>query len=210
MPSIQELINGYRRFYGQYFLDKKNPVYKSLIRGQSPSTLFIGCSDSRVDPAILTDANPGDIFVIRNIANLVPKYEPEWSTCHGVSAAIEFAVQILNVSDIVVMGHSCCGGIRSLIDNDFKKNSFIAGWIDIASPVKTAIPDIMKKGECKYSLSEQLAIKLSLKNLLTFPYVSSRVETGTVKLHGWYFSINTGELKIYSQEEDVFEPVRGV
>lgn len=208
MDTIQELLNGYRRFYKRYFLSENDSLYRLLADGQSPTILFIGCSDSRVDPAILTEAGPGDIFVIRNVANLVPEYQPEWSTYHGVSAAIEFAVCGLNVRNVIVMGHTDCGGVKSLLDSDHNKtDNFIDTWLSIASSVKEEVSTLNTKGQCKYSAAEQLIIKLSLRNLLTFPHIRSRVKAGALKLHGWHFSVRTGELKVYDHLKDVFHTV---
>ena len=120
MAEVKKLIEGYKNFYKQYFVTNKNHIFENLETSQTPKTLIISCCDSRVDPAILTQADPGDIFVVRNVANIVPQYEPNWDSNHGTSAAIEFAVNYLKVKHIVVMGHTNCGGIKALVNHDFE------------------------------------------------------------------------------------------
>ena len=207
MAEVKKLIEGYKKFYHDNFILKKNDLFKEVQTSQYPKTLIIACSDSRVDPAILTNAEIGDIFVVRNVANLVPPYQPKWDSNHGTSAAIEFAVNHLKVKHIVVLGHSNCGGIKALADNDIDMNkqfSFITDWIKLAEDIKSKIPENV---EDKYTFCEQEGIKLSLKNLMTFPWVKEKVDNGNLKLHGWYFSLKDASLSTLNKDSEVFEKI---
>lgn len=188
MAEITKLLKGYREFYQQHFVDDTS-LFEQLRSGQSPKTLIITCSDSRVSPLTITAANPGDVFVIRNVANLVPPYQPKPDSLHGVSAALEFGVCHLQVEHIVVMGHSGCGGIQALREGigapEGQDFSFIAPWVNIAA----GACHTHSQSEC-----EQEAIKISLRNLITFPWIASRIAQGKLKLHGWYFRIEDGKL----------------
>lgn len=209
MAEVKKLIEGYREFYKKYFASG-DTLYKDLQKGQSPKTLIIACSDSRVDPSIVTNAEPGDIFVIRNVANLVPPYQVDETGLHGVSSALEYAVLVLKVEHIVIMGHSNCGGIRSLVNNDaIRDTDFIWQWMDVLQPAKENV--IMKyPGACEDDLCcmcEKESILHSLDNLLTFPWVKSKVESGDLKLHGWYFSLDDGSLMGYNPQTNKFENI---
>jgi carbonic anhydrase len=208
VAKVEKLISGYRKFYRDNFIHQKNDIFKHIKTSQKPKTLVISCSDSRVDPAILTNAEVGDIFVIRNVANLVPVYEPKWDSNHGTSAAIEFAVNNLRVEHIVVLGHSNCGGIKALVNNDADVNkefSFVTGWVNIAKEVK-------EKVSChthdKYTYCEQESIKLSLNNLMTFPWLKERVDSGHLDLQGWYFSIDDASLSVLDQKTGIFKKIK--
>jgi len=200
MVKINSLIDGYKRFHKKFFIDD-NKTYKELFEnGQSPKTLVISCSDSRADPSIILDTDPGDIFVIRNIANLVPPYEEDDTTCHGTSAAIEYAVNYLKVENIIVLGHSQCGGIDAMVNETVDENknfSFIDKWVQIAkkakenAQLKTLGPD--QNIAC---LCEKEAIKLSLANLESFPFIKNKMKKNEISLHGWYFSLEDGSIEI--------------
>lgn len=190
MP-IDRLIAGFKSFRETYY-EKQPDFYRSLVeKGQKPDVMVIACSDSRVNPSIIAKAEPGELFIVRNVANLVPPYEPD-SHYHGTSAAIEFAVRDLNVEHIIVLGHSHCGGIRCLCEGheDAKNREFIDGWMSIVEQAR----DDSLKGEAQLRNVEREAVKLSLDNLLTFPWVKRRVENGRLKLHGWLFDLEAGEL----------------
>lgn len=189
MNEITKLLAGYERFYERNFAQGSSDRYQQLSRGQSPKTLIITCSDSRVSPLTITGSDAGDIFVVRNVANLVPPYQPDPDSLHGVSAALEYGVCHLNVEHIIVMGHSGCGGIQALREGisipKGQEFSFIAPWVKIAE----TIHDCTSQTE-----SEKAAIAVSLRNLETFPWIRSRVEQNTLHLHGWYFRIEDGQL----------------
>jgi carbonic anhydrase len=207
MENVESFISGFKRFQ-ENWLGSDKTLFNSLRKGQSPKAMLIGCSDSRVDPAILTDCAPGELFVVRNVANLVPPCEPDAGR-HGVSAALEYAVCHLQVEHIIVMGHSQCGGIKGLVDGicNCTEDSFIGSWVSIAHPAKRQVleefPDISP--EIQYYACEKAAIMLSLENLMTFPWVRQRVEDGSLSLHGWYFDLQAGTLAGVSPLSGKFE-----
>ena len=192
MVSIKTLLNGHNQFHQKYF-ELEPLTFKKLVKdGQSPKTLVIACSDSRVDPSILFNSEPGDIFVIRNVANLVPPFEDDTSTCHGTSAAIEYAVKYLKVENIIILGHSHCGGIKALIKDDGNDHTFIDNWLYIAEDAKNKTLESNENFEDCCTTCEKMAIKTSLKNLRSFPFVEKEINAGNLELHGWYFSLETG------------------
>jgi carbonic anhydrase len=208
MTEINELVQGFQRFRVKSFEPNRELFNRLAMQGQTPRTLLIGCSDSRVDPAILTDSAPGDMFVVRNVANLVPPYETT-GRYHGTSAALEFAVCNLNVSNIIVLGHSRCGGIRALLEGygrNEEGEGFIAPWVQIAAPARDEVlrrwPDA--SSEFKQRACERAGIRTSLMNLMTFPFIRQRVEDGRVKLYGWYYDLENGELMQYDPDKDRF------
>ncbi len=209
MAEIQSLLEGYKAFYKEYFASG-HALYEELAqKGQSPKTAIIACSDSRVDPSIVTQANPGDIFVIRNVANLVPSFQPGQEGMHGVSAALEFAVCFLEVQHVVVLGHSHCSGIDALLHSkrvSENQTSFISSWVHIAAEAKEKA--LQKEGEEDVSvLCGQEAVLVSLANLLTFPWIRERVEQQNLQIHGWYFFIEDGLLQQYNPISEQFEAV---
>lgn len=209
MKDIEHFINGFRVFQKDYF-GPDSDHFEPLKKGQNPSTMFIGCSDSRVDPAILTNSAPGDLFMVRNVANLVPPYQMD-DALHGVSAALEFAVCHLEVEHLIIMGHSSCGGIKALMDGTCgcKGGGFISHWMSIAAPAKEQVMANLanKDPKLQQRATEQAAILLSMENLHTFPFIEERIRQGKLSLHGWYFDIEQGQLLQYQPEQGVFEPV---
>jgi carbonic anhydrase len=208
MTSPEQLIQGFRRFREQHFT-RDDALYRQLVaRGQTPGIMVVACCDARVDPAIVLDCAPGDLFVIRNVANLVPPSESR-AGHHGTSAALEFGVCNLGVQHIIVLGHARCGGIRTLLESGGTANpdSFIDDWMHLAEKARAEVerdmPDALQ--EDKALACEQRAILISLHNLKTFPWVRERVENGTLALHGWYFDIQHGQLLQYSAAAGVFE-----
>lgn len=207
MDEINKLIEGFARFRAKYFENRPELFDQLSRKGQSPRVMVVACCDSRVDPAIITDSDPGDLFVVRNVANLVPPCEMGGGY-HGTSAALEFAVRALEVKHIVVLGHSQCGGIQSLLQGiKAPQGDFIIPWMAIAEEARqktnllyTDASDITRQRAC-----EQAAIQVSLRNLSTFPWVRERVAQGALHLHGWYFDIDRGELLCYSADTDHFE-----
>jgi len=207
MSNIDQFIAGYQRFHENYFVGDE-PLFGSLSQGQNPDTLVIACSDSRVDPAIVMDAKPGDLFVVRNVANLVPPYE-KGGGYHGVSAALEFGVTGLNVRHIMVMGHRQCGGIKALAHGvpEGIDGEFIRPWVSIAEPALKQVHQRHPNATpAEVACACELAgIIVSLENLMTFPFIKSRVEAGTLTLHGWYFDIETGVMSAYDPETLSFQ-----
>lgn len=199
-----DLIKGYKKFYHKYFV-LKPAIYKELsTEGQRPHTLVIACSDSRIDPAIVTKAAPGEIFVVRNVAALVPEYTNDESH-HGTGAAIEFSVCGLGVNHIVVLGHSQCGGIKALVDEEIG-NQFpmVQRWVSFLKPLIDAEKSKPMKKDVDFRC-EQASIKASLENLMSYPFVAERVEKGQLTLHGWHLDIETGELYDYKAKKGKFE-----
>ncbi len=198
MEPIDNLIEGYRRFRRRYFHEEPELFASLVSQGQSPAVAVVACCDSRVDPAIIMDCEPGDLFTIRNVANLVPPYEPD-GMYHGTSAALEFAVRVLGVGHIIVLGHAQCGGINALLEGETAgatQGEFVSSWMRIAAkarddalnnPIFTSID--MRRRHC-----EQAAVQVSMINLMSFPWVRERVEHKKLRLHGWYFDIGSGEL----------------
>ncbi len=205
MEDIEKFVQGFSRFQQQYFSDE-HTLYDALRAGQRPTTLLIGCCDSRVDPMLLTGSDPGDMFVVRNIANLVPRCTPDAPP--GVSSAIEFAICNLEVARVIVLGHARCGGIRALLapQQQERETDFVERWMRIAAPVRDSVlRDLAhKSSEEQHTACEQASILQSLDNLLTYPWLKRRVEQGLLKLHGWYFDIDRGALMAYSARQQQF------
>ncbi|MFW5426175.1 MAG: carbonic anhydrase [Methylophagaceae bacterium] len=209
MARTQKLIDGFKRFQEQYFGDDRR-LYDSMISGQPAKTMMIACCDSRVDPAIVTDCDPGDLFIVRNVANLVPPSDND-GRHHGTSAALEFAVNGLEVESIIIMGHANCGGIKALWQDkgDEVKSQFLHHWVSIAKPAKEWVINKLSTSsqEDKIKACEQRAILESLANLMTFNCIREKVEQGTLSLHGWYFDIPTGQLLYFNSQTGAFESV---
>lgn len=204
----QRLTDGYRAFLDERFSREKGRYESLAEKGQSPETLIIGCCDSRVSPEVIFDASPGELFVVRNVANLVPPYETG-GDYHGTSAALEFAVQALRVKHIVVMGHARCGGIRAFADDTapLSPGDFIGRWMNLIAPAGERIGP---RGDMDFSdyltKLELAAIENSIANLMTFPCVRILVERRKLQLHGAYFGVATGVLMIRNPETGAFEP----
>jgi carbonic anhydrase len=199
--ALVRLMAGFRRFREKYFLldDTDTSFYHRLaVSGQSPKTLLIGCSDSRVDPAILTGAHPGDLFVIRNVANLIPPCEPIASVgFHGTSSAMEFAVVNLKVENIIILGHRQCGGIRALMQPNMKPtDSFIGQWMNIAKGARERVfsdhPTADFETQCRFA--EMESIKISYRNLHTFPFIVDAIRDRQMNVIGVYFDLEQGQL----------------
>lgn len=209
--TFKRLINGFRDFQNEYFKSDSDLFEKLVNDGQSPEALVIACSDSRIDPAILTRSEPGDIFSVRNVAAMVPPYTAD-TRYHGTSSAIEYAVKALKVKYIIVMGHQHCGGIRALAqspDTEEDEDSFIQQWISIGRRARKAVHSILEDSSEDEQLRalEQSSILVSLNNLLSFPWVREAVEAGHLHLHGWYFDMTHGKLLGYNPETMHFEDI---
>ena len=183
-------------------------MYRNLVeQGQTPKLLIVGCCDSRVDPALIFDCAPGDLFVIRNVANLVPPAEGR-AGHHGTTAALEYGVRNLGVEHIIVLGHAHCGGIQTLMQTGGITNpdSFIDDWMKLAEEARISVmtDHADATGEQRQRVCEQRAILVSLQNLQTFSWIAQRVEQGTLTLHGWYFDIQQGQLLGYDTTTRAF------
>lgn len=205
----RELIAGYRAF-ATHRLPTEQSRYRELSeRGQSPETMVIGCCDSRVSPEVIFDAGPGELFVVRNVANLVPPYAPD-GEAHGVSAALEFAVQVLRVKNIVVLGHAQCGGIKALVQDPepLSPGDFIGKWMSILSPALETTKHHHHEDDHDFiSRVEQQAVLTSLENLMTFPCVRILAERGKLQLHGAYFGVAKGSLSVLDKTTGEFAKV---
>jgi len=203
MAYFSDLLTGYQRFRAESWA-RERARWADLKRGQSPRVMVIACSDSRVDPAQLFDTSPGEIFVLRNVANLVPPYETDGSR-HGVSAALEFAVTQLGVAEIVVMGHGSCGGVHAALTERFDgkapgEGGFIAHWIDLLDEARERIVAAHGTGPDALHAMELETVRVSLANLRTFPFIPEREAAGTLTLHGAYFSIADGALHVMDED----------
>ena len=194
---MQRLLDGYRRYRNSTAWSQQSSIFRDLAAtGQSPKYMVVACCDSRVQPDVLFDVDPGEMFVVRNVANLVPPYAPD-SDNHGTSAALEFAVRVLKVEHIVIMGHSLCGGIDALLrDPEGGRTDFIGPWMAIAATARMrALAEKPHSHAEARSLCEHESIRVSLENLMTFPWVRERVEAGLLQLHGLLFDVETGDLE---------------
>jgi carbonic anhydrase len=207
MQFPQRLIDGYHAFIDDRLPLERSRFEKLAQSGQQPEVMVIGCCDSRVSPEVIFDAHPGELFVLRNVANLVPPYSPTGFT-HGVSAAIEFAVMGLKVKYIIVMGHSLCGGIRAFVEHQKQPaaRDFIDKWMSLIAPAAQALENNGDRSAFLTRL-EQASVIATLDNLKTFPWVRERVETKQLQLIGAYFDVATGALSAYRPGDGSFEPV---
>lgn len=210
MSDIPSFLAGFQRFREKY-IEGELSLFSRLRQGQNPRTLVISCCDSRVDPVMLTGADPGDIFVVRNVGNLVPPYR-NGAEMPGIRADIEFAVKGLNVEQLIILGHRSCGAIQALMNGEGiteHQFEFIGTWVAIARPARERVlrelPD--RPPEEQLRACEQYAIEHSLENLMTFPWIRERVERGALTLHGWYFDMDSGELLGFSPELRAFAPL---
>ena len=219
-PLILRLSSGFRRFQHRWY-HPEEPLFQELRSGQKPLALVIACSDSRVDPVLLTDSRPGDLFILRNVANLVHPYVPGGGAL-SQNAALEYAVKHLKVQDIIVMGHACCGGIKALVSArarilageflpEAEEDEFIGPWVSVAvRALEEAEKELAGTSLAdKARACELWSVRLSLANLLTFPWVKEAVDEGRLVLHGWYFDLQSGELLEFDPKEQAFRPLVG-
>jgi carbonic anhydrase len=212
MADFKALIDGYRRFRETGW-QRERERWSDLAEGQSPKVMVIACSDSRVDPAQIFDANPGEMFVVRNVANLVPPCESRAGGRHGVSAALEFAVTQLEVGEIIVLGHELCGGCAAALTGRFDRAAhgeghFIADWIELLGEAREKVlaGQLGSLEEDTFRAMELEGVKVSLGNLRSFPWVAEREEEGRLTLHGAYFSIAEGVLHLLDEAAGTFRP----
>ena len=210
MKTFEQMLGGYRNFRaGDWHQERER--WAELAEGQSPQVMVISCSDSRVDPAQILDVAPGEIFVVRNVAALVPPFETTPGR-HGVSAAVEFAVQFLKVKEILVMGHGLCGGCKAALTQDLRgseigEGGFVAHWVDMLDEAREPIAaELGTDGRDAELAMELEAVKVSLANLMTFPYVADKVASGELSLHGGHFAISDGILRVLDKDSGEFKP----
>lgn len=210
-PSLDHLIAGYRRFRTSTW-EPNRQRWAPLRDGQQPQVMVIACSDSRVDPAQVFDVDPGEIFVVRNVAAMVPPFETTPGH-HGVSAALEFAVQVLQVQEIVVMGHGMCGGCKAALTQEMRgtepgEGGFIADWIALLDEAREPVAaQYGTTGRVAERAMEQAGVKVSLANLRSFPCIRRKEREGTLKLRGAFFAISDGVLHLLDEAEGHFHPV---
>jgi len=205
----KNLLDGYRTFRTQRLPTEQTRYRELSVRGQSPEVMVIGCCDSRVSPEVIFDAGPGELFVMRNVANLVPVYQPD-SGAHGVSAALEYAVNALRIRHVVVLGHAQCGGIRAFIDKMYPLSSgdFIGKWMAMFIKPGEIVEQRAHETMQDFTVRiEKAAVFRSLENLMTFPFVRSNVESGTLQLHGAYFGVAEGSLFVLDKVAKEFRSV---
>lgn len=199
---MKELLDGYRRYRTDRW-PQLRALYQKLARGQKPRALVLTCSDSRVDPATIFDADPGELFVVRNVANLAPPYE-QGGGYHGTSAAIEFAVTGLEVPIVLVLGHAQCGGVAAALSRPAQPTTFLDHWVGLLEPAKARIPHDHSDAQ---TALEYESIKVSLENLRTFPFVAERVAAGTLTLYGARYGIADGGLEVLNNDTGAFTPI---
>ena len=196
--SVDRFLEGYRQFRDGYFRENEDFIHDLMAKGQKPKAVMIACSDSRIDPSLKFGVSPGDMFIIRNVASLVPPFETG-GKYHGTSAALEFAVRGLEVEHVIVMGHARCGGIHALM-NKPNAGDFVAAWMDIASAARETALAQKLAPEAAQHLCEQEAVKVSLANLMTFPWIRERADAGLLTIHGWYFDLGNGTLYVLNKD----------
>jgi carbonic anhydrase len=196
---MDRLLAGYRRFRSEIW-PAERARYEALAKqGQRPESLVVACSDSRVDPQTVFGAVPGELFVVRNVAGLVPTYEPD-AGYHGTSAALEYGVRVLKVARIVVLGHAQCGGVRAMVEGAPDAPDFVEPWMAMASRTLREAPKLAHPGDI-LSHCETEVLRLSLANLTTFPWIANAVAAGRLALHGFQFDIHTGQLTALEGKE---------
>jgi carbonic anhydrase len=211
MSSFTDMIEGYRRFRADAWVSQRER-WDELSTGQSPKVMVIACSDSRVDPAQIFDTNPGEIFVVRNVAALVPPFETT-PGLHGVSAALEFAVQVLKVEEVVVMGHGLCGGCKAALTQELRgaapgNGGFVANWISMLDDAREKVAAVhgSDHGRDAQRAMENEAVKVSIANLRTFPCIQEKEAAGELKLIGSRFAIADGVLHLLDEATGEFSP----
>ena len=209
MPFPQRLVEGYREFADGRLRHEQGRYRELADAGQSPEVMVIGCCDSRVSPEVIFDARPGELFVVRNVANIVPPYEPD-GHAHGVSAALEFGVAALKVKHIVVLGHARCGGVKAFAENaePLSPGDFIGNWMRLMAPAAEKAGPQDKLSCADYiTRLEQANVANSLDNLKTFPRLRELIASGRIAIRGAYFGVATGDLLLRDESTGAFVPV---
>ena len=198
--SFLKLTEGYQQFRDKYATGDNSVMRFLSQNGQQPQAMVVSCCDSRVDPALILQCDPGDLFVVRNVANIVPPYEKDDSH-HGTSAALEFGICFLKVKHLILLGHSQCGGIQALLSEEaLSQDDFISNWVSLIKKGKKSPQDVDEFAQ--YALND------SYRNCLSFPWIKQRVENGTLAVHLWFFDIKKGELLVYSEETKKYHPLQ--
>ena len=203
MRKFHDLIEGYYRFRGNEWIEERES-WSKLAEGQAPKVMVIACSDSRVDPATIFGTVPGEVFVVRNVANLVPPFDPSGGL-HGVSAAVEFAVTVLKVDEILVLGHGQCGGVKASLSGALRdakpgEGGFVAEWIKLLDEAREKVIAEHGDGPEGQTALEREGVKVSIENLKTFPFVQARLDDNSLKIHGAVFAIKDGKLNVLQDD----------
>jgi carbonic anhydrase len=213
MIKKSSLLNGNEMFKKSYFKKNEKELLDLVHNGQHPKALFIGCADSRVIPNLITQTNPGELFVLRNVGNLVAPYKPD-EDYHSTAAGIEYAVTALEVSEIIICGHTHCGAIASLFKEiDEKPFVHTKKWLTLGNKAKSLALLALGKNADKEELlrlTEKLSVISQIENLLTYPYVKEQVDAGTLHLHGWMYDIENGDIEYYDPDEHEFKSLSDV
>ena len=197
--SLQKILKGYQLFRKKYTLGDQSIMYQLSHYGQKPEIMVVACCDSRVDPALILQCNPGDLFVVRNVANIVPHYEKD-EAHHGTSAALEFGVCFLEVKHLILLGHSQCGGIHGLLkEGHLQSNDFITKWVSLIKSEDHLALDVDDYA--------QIALQKSYQNCMTFPWIKEKVLQEKMIIHLWFFDIKTGHIYNYSDAEKGYRPL---
>lgn len=209
---MKELFEGALKFQEEDFLNHKS-LYENLSQKQNPHTLFISCVDSRVVPNLITNTLPGDLFVIRNVGNIVPPYMDNAKMRSGylaTTSAIEYALSILKIKNIIVCGHSNCGACSAVFEDKKSLDStpYVQKWIELLEPVKERVVALKPESHSKQIwLSEQINVEYQLENLMTYPFVEEKFDAGELRIYGWYYIIETGEILNYNMIKREFRPI---
>lgn len=200
MPGdFRKILEGHQAFRAQYAAGQSSAMRVLSQEGQRPAIMMVACCDSRVDPAVILQCDPGELFVVRNVANIVPPYQPDGGY-HGTSAALEFGIRFLNVEHLILLGHSQCGGIQALLnEKNMPQNDFISPWVSIL--------DIEAHREHDVDACAKDSLSQSYHNCLGFPWIQERVQKNELKIHRWFFDIKFGQIFAYCQEKDAYQPL---
>jgi carbonic anhydrase len=200
--NFKKIIQGYKSFKKKYAHGNKSIMKYLSINGQQSETMVIACCDSRADPALILQCDPGDLFVVRNVANIVPPYEKD-TMHHGTSAALEFGICYLKVKNLILLGHSQCGGIQALLSNhNLPQNDFITNWVSLIN-----IPTCIGEKETNFDNYAKLVLQKSYRNCLTFPWINDKVISNDLTIHLWFFDIKTGQIFTYSPTHNQYQPL---
>ena len=211
MANIGKLISGFRVFKATTFQRQKETIQHFIEQGQKPSTLIISCSDIRISPAEIFATNPGEVYMVSNIGGLVPKYNA--TGVHGILSAIEYAITILQVENVIVLGHAKCDGIKMIMSDKFTATNGLSEsmktWLSIASEARDAVKKEMsdKSEEHQQQSCEHESVIISLRNLLGYPYVSKRMSEKKLSIFGWHFDIETGDIMAFNPDTGFFDPI---
>ncbi|MFI4938548.1 MAG: carbonic anhydrase [Candidatus Berkiellales bacterium] len=194
-----KILQGYQAFREKYAHGDTSVMQYLSHRGQEPEIMVVACCDARVDPALILQCDPGDLFVVRNVANIVPPFEKD-EAHHGTSAALEFGIRLLKVKHLILLGHSQCGGIHALLNSSASNhNDFISNWVSI---IKTSDQEQLSADDCA-----KLALQQSYQNCMTFPWIKENIEQNNLTLHLWFFDIKTGQIFTYSPLQKTYQPL---